>query len=106
MLAGTQQLRSRSSVPVQTHCTEERIRSEGRKGANGDWNGIEDGDENDDGDGGRGEDRDGQGRGKGGRELGNPPNHDRGRVENQALPFHTPHHLCRQEVVLAGIQRL
>ena len=40
------------------------------------------------------------------KELGNPPHQDRSRVEKEALLFRTRHHLYRQEVALAGNQKL
>ena len=40
------------------------------------------------------------------REGGDPPHQERSRVEDQALLFHTWHHLCKQEVVPAGSYQL
>ena len=45
-------------------------------------------------------------RAKGGGELWYPPHQDRSRVDDKALPFRAQHHLCRQEVGLAGSQKL
>ena len=43
---------------------------------------------------------------EGGRELWYPSHEEESKVENQALPLHTRHHLCRQEVANAGNQQL
>ena len=116
-LAGTRQLRSQGSVLVYTRDTEGVTRPEIREGTHGDRNG---------GEGGNGNGvRDGNGTGPGkeiGSEMGKevimergwgaigelsyPLHQERSRVEDQALPFHTWHHLCREEAALAGSQQL
>ena len=113
-LVGIQQLRSRGPVPVQVHCTEGRVRSEGQNGTDregnevrdGSGDGDSDGDGDGDGNGNEGSGGDGDGDGSGnesgderreGRELTNPPRRDLSRVEYQALLFRRPYNICRQE---------
>ena len=71
----------------------------GNGNENGDGDGIGDGI----GDGNGNENREGNG---GGGEIWYSPHRERSRGEDQALPFRTRHHLCRQEVASAGSQQL
>ena len=68
---------------------------EGNGNGSGSRDGIRDGNENE-----NGEERGGEG------QLWHSPHQERSTVEDQALPFHAWHHLCRQKVAFAGSQQL
>ena len=84
------------------------VETRGRtQGGDGDDSGDENEGTSGDGDGvgdGKGDEK-GEGRGEGG-VLWYPQHQEISRVEDQALPFRTRHHFCRQEVAPAGGQQL